>query len=160
MSNYVLYAFSIPHLDLLSQEEWTKKEWLFWTGHRFSFPMVKAEFMAHIKEESRSWWILKRGDDIVGLGELQRIEHEEVKLSRIYIFKAYRGKGYSKKLMQLLMEKGKAMCASPVFCLNVFEENQIAINLYKSLGFKEVKEKRTELIIEDESLVLMNMELR
>lgn len=155
MINCILKPFSAAHLSVLAKEKWTYEEWLFWTGHRFSFPMQEKQFLDHLQEDSRSWWILKNEENIIGVGELQNLNNEIIKLSRIYIFKKYRKQSYSKVLIQLLMEKAQEKYGIHTFCLNVFEENKIAIHLYASLGFKE--EEREIIAIEDRQWVLLKM---
>lgn len=158
MCDCILEPFSKADLDLLKQEDWTHKEWLFWTGHRFSFPMVKEEFFTHIKEEGRTWWLLKKGNKFIGVGELKNKDNNKIKLSRIYIFKAYRQRAYAKILLELLMEKANTLYSNPLFFLNVFLENKIAIHLYENLGFKEVVGQRKNIAFEGEDLILIQMQ--
>lgn len=152
----VLTPFLKKHLKLLSQEKWTQEEFLFWTGPRFSYPMIEEEFIDHCNDSSRKWWIFKKGQEVLGVGELQKIAPQKVKLSRIYIFKAYRGKGYGKILIDLLMEKAQIIDAKVSFTLNVFKHNKIAFNLYQQLGFKIEYEKPMRLEEQEFNLLTMS----
>lgn len=155
MLKLVLIPLAERHLELLSQENWSQKEFLFWTGPRFSYPMIQDEFIDHCNDSSRMWWVLKKGLEVLGVGELQKIGDQKVKLSRIYVFKAYRGKGYGKILIHLLMQKTKPIEGKLTFMLNVFEDNKIALNLYQQLGFKIEQEK--QMMVGEEEFTLLTM---
>lgn len=72
-------------------------------------------------------------------------------ISKLSIKKEYRNKGYAKYLLQLVSDKLNGEC--PSIRLHVGVENEIAINLYKSVGFFIV------CIIYDKSHYLMAKQL-
>lgn len=57
-------------------------------------------------------------------------------ITNVMIHPDYRGKGYSKTMLMELLEEGKRLGAEN-FTLEVRRGNQVAISLYKSLGFVE-----------------------
>ena len=60
----------------------------------------------------------------------------------------YYGKGYGKEALMLLLDYGFSFLNLRNIVLYVFEYNEIAYNLYKKVGFKEVGRirKRQELM--------------
>jgi len=82
----------------------------------------------------------------VGYGTIS-VENNSVLLTGV-VDSTMRGKGLGKKLFSSLIDEGKKICDSVL--LEVLITNQVAQNLYKSLGFVETS--RTDKVI--------NMELR
>jgi ribosomal protein S18 acetylase RimI-like enzyme len=58
-------------------------------------------------------------------------------INDLYVKTTYRGKGYSKLLMEKALEEFKAKGYSDVR-LNVYSHNNTAMNLYERMGFKDV----------------------
>lgn len=56
-------------------------------------------------------------------------------ISSLFVEEQYRNRGIGRKLMQECIEYAKRRKAAYAL-LNVFRQNRIAINLYKSLGFR------------------------
>lgn len=73
------------------------------------------------------------------VGFFSFLEGEEIFLSKVYILKDYRQKGYLSKVINYLINKKKTIT------LRVNKENEIAINAYKRLGFKETKEDKSPI---------------
>ena len=61
----------------------------------------------------------------------------------VFVKPEYRGKGYSKELMRLAIAK----CTYPHVYLYVHENNTVALNLYKRIGFYEVGELKEEKLL-------------
>ena len=74
-------------------------------------------------------------DEIIGYLYYSEI-YDRIEINNIEVLSSYRGKGFGKKLLEHLISKGKDIT------LEVNETNNIAISLYKSLGFKEVAKRK------------------
>lgn len=61
--------------------------------------------------------------------------YDRIEINNIEVLPSYRGQGFGKKLLEHLITKGKDIT------LEVDETNNIAISLYKSVGFKEVAKR-------------------
>ena len=70
----------------------------------------------------------------------------EAFLFDIEIKKAYRGKGYGRKAMNILELKIKEMNIFTIG-LHVFLHNEIACSLYNKIGYKEVKRGKAGVIL-------------
>ncbi len=66
--------------------------------------------------------------------------HKTYWIYSVLIFPEYRGKGYSKELMRLAIEKCDASCV--YLCVN--KENITAINLYHQIGFHKVGDRNDD----------------
>ena len=77
----------------------------------------------------------------VGYGTIS-VENNSVLLTGV-VDSTMRGKGLGKKLFSSLIDEGKKICDSVL--LEVLITNQVAQNLYKSLGFVEIS--RTDNVI-------------
>lgn len=71
----------------------------------------------------------------------------------------YYGKGYGKEAINLILDYGFSLLNFRNICLNVFEYNELAYNLYKKVGFKEVGRirKRQEIMGKFYDLIIMDM---
>ena len=74
--------------------------------------------------------------EIIGLLDFSHI-YNRLELNYIWIKDDYRSQGYSKKLMDYLLSYSKDNNIDNI-TLEVSVNNEIALNLYKSFGFKEV----------------------
>lgn len=73
---------------------------------------------------------------IVGIIDFSAI-YERLELNYIWISPSYRGKNYSKELMNYMINYAKNNNTKNI-TLEVSAENKIAINLYQRYGFKQV----------------------
>ena len=82
-------------------------------------------------------YVLKKNNWIIGYASLQ-LKHSTdfVHLFHVFIDREYRGKGYSKFLLEYAIEYAKENYI-PAITLYVLPNNEPAINLYKSYGFVE-----------------------
>lgn len=91
---------------------------------------------SELKNENTKYIVLKENNNILGLAGIW-ITPDTVELNNIVIKKDSRGKGYSKVLLEKLIEISKET-SREIFTLEVSEENVVAINLYKKYGFENV----------------------
>lgn len=91
---------------------------------------------SELKNENTKYIVLKENNNIVGFAGIW-ITPDTVELNNIVIKKDSRGKGYSKILLEKLIEISEET-SREIFTLEVSEENIVAINLYKMYGFEKV----------------------
>lgn len=91
---------------------------------------------SELKNENTKYIVLKENNNILGFAGIW-ITPDTVELNNIVIKKDSRGKGYSKVLLEKLIEISKET-SREIFTLEVSEENFVAINLYKKYGFENV----------------------
>ena len=91
---------------------------------------------SELKNENTKYIVLKENNNILGFAGIW-ITPDTVELNNIVIKKDLRGKGYSKVLLEKLIEISKETFRE-IFTLEVSEENVVAINLYKKYGFENV----------------------
>ena len=78
------------------------------------------------------------GDILIGFamyGEIAEPKGTRVWLDRFLIDKNHQGKGYAKPVFELILNKIKSLYTNKDIYLSVYEDNEHAIKLYKSLGF-------------------------
>lgn len=73
-------------------------------------------------------------DKIVGMCGVKKI-FEEGDISNVAVHPAYRGRGISRKMLEILMSEARADGVQ-AFTLEVRAGNEVAVNLYQSLGFR------------------------
>lgn len=71
---------------------------------------------------------------IVGICGVKKI-FEEGDISNVAVHPAYRGRGISRKMLEVLMREAREDGVQ-AFTLEVRAGNEIAVNLYESLGFR------------------------
>ena len=91
---------------------------------------------SELKNENTKYIVLKENNNIVGFAGIW-IRPDTVELNNVVIKKDSRGKGYSKILLEKLIEISEET-SREIFTLEVSEENIVAINLYKKYGFEKV----------------------
>jgi len=88
-------------------------------------------------------FILKKEKWIVGYMSLQlQPKNDFIHLFHVFIDRSFRGKGYSKLLAQKAISYAEEENISAI-TLFVNPNNQLAINLYESFGFKEIGISKT-----------------
>ena len=125
---------------------------------QFEQAVVEAErpFNQHIKAKQATYYdipalineinsqllILEEKDQIIATGYIQirpskqSLSHEKHGyLGFMYVASEYRGRSLNRIVMDALIGWGKAQ-GIDVFYLDVYAENQAAINAYQKLGFK------------------------
>ena len=95
------------------------------------------------------FWAITVGDEYIACGGLNQDPYTEDKMMgrvrHVYVLKKYRGLGYSKILLRLIMDQAKKHFTS----LRLSTYNPIAASLYESLGFEKVDIHKATHIIRD-----------
>ena len=93
-----------------------------------------------LESETLAYYVLLDENQVVGFFECS-IVSPEAELFDIAIKKKYQGKGYSKILMNYFFALCKQKHVETIF-LEVNSINNVAINLYKNLGFEKYHERK------------------
>lgn len=104
-------------------------------------------------------WLLMLGDDIVGYGILSTAVGESHVLN-VCVSPPYQGLGYGRELMNGLTEIARHREAERMY-LEVRPSNQPAIELYRSLGYREIGRRPRYYPASDgrEDALVMTLEL-
>lgn len=103
----------------------------------FDDPWPRASFENDINNELTDFIVLKDNDEIIGFYDVWYM-FENADIANIAISKDYQGKGLGEKLLKDLIVR----CIKKeveFLHLEVSVENTKAYNLYKKLGFEEVR---------------------
>lgn len=98
--------------------------------------------MKNQEEDGYQYYILYN-DGFVGYFAIQN-RFDELFLSKLYILRKHRRKGYSKKVIDFLVDYSTNHNQERI-TLTVNRENLLAIEAYKHLNFKTVRQKKTDI---------------
>jgi len=101
----------------------------------FSMPWKPDDFKDMIERDNMTYVVLKIDGQVAGGAGLMCIVGDG-DITNVAISEKYRGRGYSKPMMEALIKKGCELGCT-AFTLEVRVSNEPAIRLYKSLGFTE-----------------------
>lgn len=114
-----------------------------------------------IEKGERVQLVPEVGEKVVGSASVKKGKYgatEHTGRLALALKKEFRGKGLGSKLMELIISEAKDKLDIEILSLEVFENNQAAINLYKKFGFersgkikdglKEDGEYRDKIIME------------
>lgn len=104
-------------------------------------------------------YLLTVKGEAAGYAELCRESESRYRVCRVFIADHYKGRGYAKQMLQLLVELAKDKFDAQTLTLAVFEHNVVALNLYRALGFQSMAEERCRLP-NNEVWPLLRMEKR
>jgi len=127
--------------DIPQLIEWISSEELnyLWGGPTYTFPLTPEQVHAHCSKEEVFAYMLDMDGEHAGFVELYKIEDAHYRICRVFIANAYRGKGLSKSMLTLLIDKARLDYSATKLSLAVFAHNRIARNSYESLGFQSVE---------------------
>ena len=110
--------------------------------------VILARAYAYRNQRSRSFFIYD-GEIPIGMGLYYDCpERASYDVSQMFIDERYQGHGYGKAAMQLLLDEMKQDGKYNKVMLCYIEENDIAQNMYKQLGFVEIGHDEDEIIME------------
>jgi ribosomal-protein-alanine N-acetyltransferase len=103
----------------------------------FTTPWTKDAFYKELVENTlAAYFVVKDDDQLVAYGGMWQIM-DELHITNIAVAIGSRGKGYSKVLMDGLMDYGKKYSFKHM-TLEVRQSNIVAIALYEKYGFESV----------------------
>ena len=128
--------------DLNSIIPWfqTEQECEIWAGPLVRFPLSLETLLEDIQFSQDNSYCLISGRALLAFGQMLPKKSGFLHLARIIVAPSQRGSGYGKmwcnELLQIAVRLGYQKLS-----LNVHRRNPIALNLYTTLGFKEVAER-------------------
>jgi ribosomal protein S18 acetylase RimI-like enzyme len=103
----------------------------------------KEKLSAELNNMSSKFYFIYADNNLVGYLKINDApaqsdinDHQSIEVERIYIRKAYKGKGLGKQLMHYAIQLAKEMKKNYVW-LSVCEKNTDAISFYIKMGFRE-----------------------
>lgn len=115
-----------------------------WGGPNYAFPLTLEQIQTHCLKSDIHPYLLCVDDKSVGFVELREVAPGSIRFCRVFISNQYHGQGLAKKMLTLAMDKAVTELSCKVLSLSVFRHNQVALNLYRSLGFTEINSNRAD----------------
>ncbi|MBV8328263.1 GNAT family protein [Chryseobacterium sp.] len=130
-------------------------------GPAYHFPLTEEQLQADISDGNRTLFKIIDQENKNTIGHAQLFLKENTfLLGRILIWdENNRGKGYGKKVVQKLLEYGFSRFDKEIAELNVYDWNGGAIKCYKKVGFTIDPEVKSEVRIEEETWLSINMKI-
>jgi ribosomal protein S18 acetylase RimI-like enzyme len=120
-----------------------------------TFPLTPESLTVEISFTPDNSFCLEKDGDPVGFGQLIPKSEQRLHAARIIVVPHLRGRGFGRKLCQVLINKAVELKYSRM-SLNVSKDNAAAIKLYKSLGFHELEKSKNDTL----SKAISYMELK
>lgn len=118
----------------------------------YDSPWTEDFIIYEIHNPMSNFYVLELDDEIIGYIDFWILEKES-HIANIAIHPDYRGRHYSKKLLDLVLYISKEEKVETI-SLEVNEENLPAISLYKSYGFEMVGRRPKYYSNKDDALIL------
>lgn len=84
--------------------------------------------------------IALEGQKVIGMGAIKYFSNDICELRRMFFAKEYQGKGFGKRMAQILLEHAKTLSYKKIRLWVYNPEKQIAaVCLYRKLGFYEIE---------------------
>lgn len=96
-----------------------------------------------MKEEGYRYYLLRLGPEAIGYLGMKE-EGRTLFLSKLYIARPYRGKGYSRAAFDCVQEYARRHALESVW-LTVNRHNTESVAVYKAAGFSVVREEVTDI---------------
>lgn len=156
-----LLPFDISHAaELISNIE-NKRMLLQFAGPVYHFPLTGEQLEADKADKNRTFFRIAEKDNQKTIGHAQILLKEHTfLLGRILIWdENNRGKGYGKQTIRKLLEYGFTHFDRDVAELNVYDWNAGAIECYQKVGFEIDPNTMSEVQIDDETWLSLNMKI-
>jgi ribosomal-protein-alanine N-acetyltransferase len=113
-----------------------------WAGSGMRYPPTADTLKEDILfSEKYTFSLTDDQDQLIGFGQvLERLGR--LHLARIIVAPERRGKGFGRVLCENLIQEGIKRFGKKDFSLNVYQNNDVAIKLYESLGFRVAADQR------------------
>ena len=126
--------------DLVSVFGWfnNQKAVFYWGGPDLSYPLQIKRFKTESKYEKSHSYVLKQGPQLLAFGQIyNRLDY--CHLGRLVVSPKYRSQGYGSQLIEALLTEGQRLLGLHQASLFVLSDNNLAISLYKKIGFYEAQ---------------------
>jgi len=131
--------------------------------HRETFPTLEQErewLRARVDREDAACWVITKGDEIVGLAEVDRGKIPQTAHCAtigISMLASLRGQGLGQRLMGLIHDWGRAHPTIQRVQLKVFSTNPGAIRFYERLGYQHEGRQQAAFIQGDIEIDVIDM---
>lgn len=138
-----------------------KRMLLQFAGPAYQFPLTEEQLKGDLENENRFMFRIEDQTNGRVIGHAQIFLKEKTfLLGRILIWdENNRGKGYGRKTVENLLEYGFSCFDRETAELNVYDWNTGAIECYKKVGFETDPEVMSEVSIDDEIWLSVNMKI-
>ena len=138
----------IKEVSLLAKEIWNEYSIRFISQEQIDYMLEKFQSEQAIKEQINfqkySYYFLEEDEENFGYFAVQK-QKENLFLSKIYIKKEFRGKGYARKaFVNAIIPIAKEL-EIPKITLTVNKYNFVAIMVYEKLGFDRIGSKEINI---------------
>lgn len=131
-----LHLETAGHNDVPEIASWVTSEIdvLTFAGLSLKYPISAHDLFDPANGQWESY-VLWSNSDVVATGALQDRSPGEVRVGRVLVDPAQRGRGLGRSIMRLLINRAATRAGVTHLTLGVFERNLPARALYESLGF-------------------------
>jgi RimJ/RimL family protein N-acetyltransferase len=117
-----------------------EQDMFFWAGHAFIWPLDPGQLVSYARSAApptRWIWRARLGGEICGHIELNVDQpHRAAQLNRVLVAPERRGHGVGASMLAAVLEQGFGELALHRIGLRVYDSNEAALALYRSLGFR------------------------
>lgn len=103
----------------------------------------KEALTDQITKQGYSYFVFTENGENIGYTGI-KFDNGKLFLSKLYMMKKFRGKGYSSQAMDFLKGLAEAMDMSAIW-LTVNKYNEHSIKVYEHFGFQKVRDEVTEI---------------
>ncbi|MFQ5546762.1 MAG: GNAT family N-acetyltransferase [Woeseia sp.] len=115
----------------------SKRSVAIWGGPKFRYPFTPETFREDMHwRQIASYCLADAGTEVLAFGQIYE-RHGRINLARLVVSPDRRGEGLGKRLIMLLMEKGREIFSLGEFSLYVYADNRAAKACYLAMGFEE-----------------------
>lgn len=113
-----------------------------WGGPNYQFPLTVEQIEAHCAQPQVHPFLFHVQGVASGFIELYQVDSRHVRLCRIFIAHAQRGKGLASPMIELAIDIAAEQLNAGLLSLAVFEHNAVARHCYQQLGFVETQREQ------------------
>ncbi|MFQ6005491.1 MAG: GNAT family N-acetyltransferase, partial [Woeseia sp.] len=115
----------------------SKRSVAIWGGPKFRYPFTLETFREDMHwQQIGSYCLVDAGTDILAFGQIYE-RHRRINLARLVVSPDRRREGLGRRLVMLLMEKGRETFSLKEFSLYVYRDNRAAKTCYLQMGFEQ-----------------------
>ena len=144
---------------LLLQWVTSEQDMLLWAGPIFRWPLTLGQISSHLADPEVTALLLILDGEKIGFIELVREPDNAYRLCRVLIGpRSLRGKGLGRDLLQQAIDYARERLLASRLALHVFENNAVALQCYRSLGFEVVSRDERGHQVADDWWCVLRME--
>lgn len=142
----VLSATEIKSLSVVASKVWHEYFPCILQSEQIDYMVEKFQSQAAITEQvsnGYTYYFIMYGKEIIGYMGIKP-EAERLFLSKLYIIKEYRGRGFGSRAIEFLDDYCKINNLKSIY-LTVNRHNKSTISVYLNNGFKTIEEKVADI---------------